>query len=56
MQADTLAIFDQVKRKIWAIAYADLRSPDVDLAVAYQQAGDRVQTLVNKLKMPLEGR
>jgi len=56
MQADTLAIFDQVKRKIWAIAYADLRSPDVDLAVAYQQASDRVQTLVNKLKMPLEGK
>jgi anthranilate synthase component I len=25
MQVDNLLIFDQLKRKIWAIAYADLR-------------------------------
>jgi anthranilate synthase component 1 len=28
MQVDHLLIFDQVKRKIWAIAYADLRDVD----------------------------
>ncbi len=27
MQVDHLLVFDQVKRKIWAIAYADLRDP-----------------------------
>ncbi|MGA7934547.1 MAG: anthranilate synthase component I family protein, partial [Kovacikia sp.] len=53
MQVDNLLIFDQVKRKIWAIAYADLRSPTVDLEVAYQQACDRVTQLVNKLQSPL---
>ncbi|MGB3508298.1 MAG: anthranilate synthase component I [Microcoleaceae cyanobacterium] len=53
MQVDNLLIFDQVKRKIWAIAYADLRSPEVNLEVAYQQAGDRVSQLVNKLQSPL---
>lgn len=53
MQVDNLLIFDQVKRKIWAIAYADLRSPDADIAAAYQQASDRVAALVNKLKQPL---
>jgi anthranilate synthase component I len=53
MQVDHLLIFDQVKRKIWAIAYADLRDPDVKLEEAYQQAGDRVTQLVNKLQSPL---
>lgn len=58
MQVDKIVIFDQVKRKIWAIAYADLRdiSPDdpAALEAAYQQACDRVtQELVNKLQMPL---
>jgi anthranilate synthase component 1 len=53
MQVDNLLIFDQVKRKIWAIAYADLRSPDVNLQTAYQQACDRVTQLVNKLQSPL---
>jgi anthranilate synthase component 1 len=38
MQVDNLIIFDQVKRKIWAIAYADLRDANVDLSAAYQQA------------------
>nr|WP_290228001.1 anthranilate synthase component I [Trichocoleus desertorum] len=55
MQVDNLLIFDQVKRKIWAIAYADVQKPDVDLAQAYQQACDRVQQLVNKLQLPLSG-
>ncbi|OKH38637.1 anthranilate synthase component I [[Phormidium ambiguum] IAM M-71] len=53
MQVDNLLIFDQVKRKIWAIAYADLRDPDVNLESAYQQACDRVSQLVNKLQSPL---
>jgi anthranilate synthase component 1 len=53
MQVDNLLIFDQVKRKIWAVAYADLREDGVDLAEAYQQACDRVSQLVNKLKSPL---
>ncbi len=53
MQIDNLLIFDQVKRKIWAIAYADLRDPAVDMQVAYQKACDRVKALVNKLQMPL---
>ena len=53
MQIDHLLIFDQVKRKIWAVAYADLRDPEVDLQAAYQQACDRVTQMVNKLSLPL---
>jgi anthranilate synthase component 1 len=53
MQVDNLIIFDQVKRKIWAIAYADLRDASVDLEQAYQQACDRVCALVSKLQLPL---
>jgi anthranilate synthase component 1 len=56
MQADTLLIFDQVKRKIWAIAYADLRDPDTNRETAYQQACDRVRRFVDKLQMPLSGK
>jgi anthranilate synthase component 1 len=53
MQVDNLLIFDQVKRKVWAIAYADLRDPNIDLQAAYQQACDRVSQLVDKLQSPL---
>jgi anthranilate synthase component 1 len=53
MQIDHLLIFDQVKRKIWAIAYADLRDPNVDLKAAYQKACDRVTSIVSKLSLPL---
>lgn len=53
MQVDNLLVFDQVKRKIWAIAYADLRGDQVDLRQAYQYACNRVTALVNKLKLPL---
>ncbi len=53
MQVDQLLIFDQVKRKIWAIAYADLRDPAVSLRQAYDHACQRVSTLVQKLQMPL---
>lgn len=52
MQVDNLLIFDQVKRKIWAVAYADLREVD-DLETAYHQACGRVKQLVNKLQSPL---
>ncbi|MBJ7898990.1 MAG: anthranilate synthase component I [Cyanobacteria bacterium RI_101] len=52
MQVDHLLIFDQVKRKIWAIAYADLRE-ETNLEAAYHRAWDRVTELVLKLKFPL---
>jgi len=51
MQVDHLLVFDQVKRKIWAVAYADLR--DVEMHAAYQQACDRVTQMVSKLSLPL---
>ncbi|MBE9061443.1 anthranilate synthase component I family protein [cf. Phormidesmis sp. LEGE 11477] len=53
MQVDNLLIFDQVKRKVWAIAYADLRDPDGDLKAAYEAACDHVSKLVTKLRSPL---
>ncbi|MGB3295007.1 MAG: anthranilate synthase component I family protein [Phormidesmis sp.] len=53
MQMDNLLIFDQVKRKVWAVAYADLRDPQVDLRAAYEGACDRVKSLVIKLRLPL---
>ncbi|MEL6901673.1 MAG: anthranilate synthase component I family protein [Cyanobacteria bacterium J06606_4] len=53
MQVDNLLIFDQVKRKVWAVAYADLRDPEVSLEAAYQAACDRVHNLVTKLRLPL---
>ncbi|MEP0923345.1 anthranilate synthase component I family protein [Leptolyngbya sp. ST-U4] len=56
MQIDHLLIFDQVQRKIWAIAYADLRDPQTDLKQAYQKACDRVSQLVEKLQLPLSKR
>ncbi len=52
MQIDSLLIFDQVKRKVWAIAYADVRSGD--LAGAYKMACDRVTHLVNKFQTPID--
>jgi anthranilate synthase component I len=54
MQIDSLIIFDQVKRKIWAIAYADLQTNDLE--TAYEKAGDRIEMLVNKLQLPLTGK
>ncbi|MBF2085844.1 anthranilate synthase component I family protein [Thermoleptolyngbya sp. C42_A2020_037] len=56
MQIDHLLVFDQVQRKIWAIAYADLRDPATDLQAAYEQAGDRVRQMVDKLQLPLAGK
>jgi len=53
MQVDNLLIFDQVKRKIWAVAYADLRAVEVNLEAVYDQASDRVREMVTKLSLPL---
>jgi anthranilate synthase component I len=54
MQVDHLLVFDQVKRKIWAIAYADLRDPATDRQVAYDTACTQVQALVDQLRSPLD--
>ncbi len=53
MQVDNLLIFDQVKRKIWAIAYADLRQKHLSLEQIYQEACDKIFKLVLKLQLPL---
>ena len=53
MQVDNLLIFDQVKRKIWAVAYADLRQTNLSLEQIYQQACDKISKLVIKLQLPL---
>lgn len=53
MQVDHLLIFDQVKRKIWAIAYVDVRDPETQLKKAYKQACDQIKSLVKKLNKPL---
>jgi anthranilate synthase component I len=53
MQVDNLIIFDQIKRKIWAISYADLRDSDKNIEQAYQEACDRVTKLILKLQLPL---
>jgi anthranilate synthase component I len=55
MQIDHLLIFDQVRRKIWAIAYADLRDPQIHLEQAYQQASNQVTQMLDKLRLPLSG-
>ncbi|MGA1602520.1 MAG: anthranilate synthase component I [Prochlorothrix sp.] len=52
MQVDSLLIFDQVQRKIWAVAYANLQAQP-DLEAAYADACDRVRQLVHKLQQPL---
>jgi anthranilate synthase component 1 len=56
MQVDNLIIFDQVKRKIWAIAYADLQEAGGNIEQAYKKACDRVSNLVSKLQSPLSGK
>jgi anthranilate synthase component I len=52
MQIDNLMIFDQVQRKIWAIAYANVQDPHTSLEEAYQAACDQVTKLVLKLQLP----
>ncbi len=53
MQIDNLLIFDQVKRKVYAIAYADLRE-ETNLEAAYSKACDRADQLVKQLQSPLD--
>ena len=53
MQVDSLLVFDQVKRCIWAIAYGDLRGEGTDLRAAYDRACDRLAALVDGLQQPL---
>ena len=53
MQVDSLLVFDQVKRKIWAIAYADLQKHP-DLQTAYDEAAARVDSLVDRLSTPMQ--
>jgi anthranilate synthase component I len=53
MQIDNLIVFDRVKGKIWAIAYADLRDLGQDLDRVYRETCDRITKLVLKLKLPL---
>ncbi len=53
MQVDNLIIFDQVKRKIWAIAYGDLRDSNKNLQQVYKESCDRVNKLILKLQLPL---
>ncbi|MEB3211512.1 MAG: anthranilate synthase component I family protein [Leptolyngbyaceae bacterium] len=55
MQIDHLLIFDQVRRKIWAVAFADLRHPATDLKRAYSEACQKVEQMVHKLQAPLSG-
>ena len=52
MQVDNLIIFDQVKRKIWAIAYGDLSGQEPDLEAVYREACDRVTKMLVKLQLP----
>ncbi|NJK63246.1 MAG: anthranilate synthase component I family protein [Synechococcaceae cyanobacterium SM2_3_1] len=50
MQVDSILLFDQVKRKIWVVAYADLRH--VSTEAAYNRAVERIQTLIANLQSP----
>jgi anthranilate synthase component 1 len=51
MQMDSLLVFDQVQRKIWAIAYGDLIAYP-DAATAYHHALQRLTTLLEQLRSP----
>lgn len=52
MQVDSLLVFDQVQRKIWTVAYADLRRLS-DLRQAYEETCDRIHQMQAKLRLPL---
>ncbi|MCA1904573.1 MAG: anthranilate synthase component I [Cyanobacteria bacterium KgW148] len=52
MQMDSLLLFDQVKRKIWVIAYGDTRNASP--RVAYDRALERIETMINQLHTPLD--
>ena len=52
MLADSLLVFDQVKRQITAVAYADL-STGADPAAAYAAARQRIAELEARMQAPL---
>jgi len=52
MLADSLLVFDQVKRQITAVAYADLRD-GTDSAAAWQRAQERIAALEARMHEPL---
>ena len=52
MLADSLLVFDQVKRQITAVAYADL-SGGADPAAAYDRAHQRIEELEHRMLAPL---
>ncbi len=49
MQVDSILLFDQVKRKIWVVAFADTR---LGVETAYHQARERVESLLHRLQAP----
>ncbi|MFS8852008.1 anthranilate synthase component I [Synechococcus sp. R5-16] len=51
MQVDSILLFDQVKRKIWVVAFADTRHHAAE--EAYAQACRRVEKLMQQLSAPL---
>ena len=52
MLADTLLVFDQIKRQITAVAFADL-SDGQDPEAAYQSAAARIDALEARMQAPL---
>ncbi len=52
MLADSLLVFDQVKRQITAVAYADL-SGGADPMLAYAEASGRIRALEERMHGPL---
>ncbi|MGD1850833.1 MAG: anthranilate synthase component I family protein [Cyanophyceae cyanobacterium] len=56
MQVERLLVFDQVKRKIWVIAFADCRDRQGDLQGAYDKACKVVHGLVQQLQASLDAK
>jgi anthranilate synthase component 1 len=60
MLADSLLVFDQVKRQITAVAYADLSGDNIDGSLdpdaAYAAAAARIQALEARMHQPLPAR
>lgn len=52
MQMDSILVFDQVKRKIFVIVYADTRELTVD--AAYAEASQRLEALAKQVTAPLD--
>ncbi|MFN3927433.1 MAG: anthranilate synthase component I [Pseudanabaenaceae cyanobacterium] len=51
MQVDSLLVFDQIKRTIWAIVYADVSNSDP--RSAYESASSRLARLIHQFQQPL---